>query len=240
MSEQNGGTSGETKATLIGCTLNEIEAVQVVLPELRDYPVEILVMDGGSTDGTVEWCRENGFRVIHQEGGYGRAIRAGVEAASHDIIIEFPPDGNSLANRIPALIDKIESGYDFVIVSRYHDGAQSHDDDFMTAIGNRMFTFMTNVLFGTDYSDVLVGYRGYRKEVFESLEWDAMGLSWPLQTAVRFSQVPGVRITDIGGDEPDRIGGVRKMKVFGTGWEILKLMFREYALMKKKQRKALP
>jgi hypothetical protein len=103
-----------------------------------------------------------------------------------------------------------------------------------------MFTFMTNVLFGTDYSDVLVGYRGYRKEVFDSLEWDAMGLSWPLQTAVRFSQVPGVRMADIGGDEPDRIGGVRKMKIFGTGWEILKLMFREYALMKKKQRKALP
>jgi hypothetical protein len=67
-----------------------------------------------------------------------------------------------------------------------------------------------------------------------------MGLSWPLQTAVRFCQVPGVRIADIGGDEPDRIGGVRKMKIFGTGWEILKLMFREYALMKRKQRKMLP
>jgi glycosyltransferase involved in cell wall biosynthesis len=228
------------KATLLGCTLNEIEAVQVVLPELRAYPVEVIVCDGGSTDGTVEWCQANGFKVVHQTGGYGRAIRAGVAASSCDIIIEFPPDGNSLASRIPALLDKIESGHDFVIVSRYFEGAQSHDDDFMTAIGNRMFTFMTNALFGTDYTDVLVGYRGYRKSVFETLQWDADGLSWPLQTAVRFSQVPGVRIADIGGDEPDRAGGVRKMRIFKTGWEILMLMFREYSLMRKTQKKALP
>jgi glycosyltransferase involved in cell wall biosynthesis len=227
------------KATLLGCTLNEIEAVQVVLPELRQYPIEVIVCDGGSTDGTVEWCQQNGFKVVHQTGGYGRAIRAGVAAASCDIIIEFPPDGNSLASCIPTLIEKIESGYDFVIVSRYYQGARSHDDDFMTAIGNRMFTFMTNLLFRTNYSDTLVGYRGYRKAVFEKLEWDANGLSWPMQTAIRFAQVPGIRIADIGGDEPDRIGGVRKMRIFKTGWEILMLIFREYRIMLGKRRKAL-
>jgi glycosyltransferase involved in cell wall biosynthesis len=223
------------KSTLIGCTLNEIDAVQVVLPQLREQPVdEILIVDGGSTDGTVEWCTSHGFRVIdHRQGGYGSSIRAGVAAAGGDVIIEFPPDGNSLTDRIPALLDEIRKGNDFVIVSRYKGGAKSHDDDFMTAIGNWMFTFMTNQLFGTRYTDVLVGYRGYRKEVFDRIPWDASGLSWPLQSAVRFAQVPGVRISEIGGDEPARIGGQRKMRVFATGWEILKLLFREYRLMKR-------
>jgi hypothetical protein len=149
------------------------------------------------------------------------------------VIIEFPPDGNSLAERIPALLARIESGFDFVIVSRYADGAKSYDDDMMTAIGNRAFTFLTNRLFGTSYTDVLVGYRGYRKSVFDRIAWDASGLSWPLQSAVRFAQVPGIRIGEIGGDEPDRIGGQRKMRVFATGWEVLKLLFREYRLMKR-------
>ena len=221
--------------TLIGCTLNEIEAVQVVLPALRKQPLdEILIVDGGSTDGTVEWCRANGFRVIdHRSGGYGSSIRAGVAAATGDVIIEFPPDGNSDAARIPALMAEIGRGSDFVIVSRYKDGARSYDDDFMTSLGNWLFTFMTNRLFKTKYTDVLVGYRGYRKRAFEKLNWDASGLSWPLQSAVRFAQVPGVRISEIGGDEPDRIGGVRKMRVFRTGWEILKLLVREYRLSKR-------
>jgi glycosyltransferase involved in cell wall biosynthesis len=220
--------------SLIGCTLNEIDAVKVVLPALRLQPVdEILVVDGGSTDGTVEWCQANGFRVIdHREGGYGSSIRAGVRAASGDVIIEFPPDGNSLADRIPALLEAIRQGQDFVIVSRYKDGARSLDDDFMTAIGNKLFTAMTNWLFGTAYTDVLVGYRGYRRAVFERIDWDASGLSWPLQSAVRFAQVPGVRIGEIGGDEPPRIGGQRKMRIFATGWEILTLLVREYRRMK--------
>ena len=230
------------KSTLIGCTLNEIDAVKVVLPELRAQPIdEILIVDGGSTDGTIEWCRANGFRVIEQRTrGYGNAIRAGVAEASGDVIIEFPPDGNSLASRIPALLEKMRSGHDFVIVSRYKDGARSHDDDFMTAIGNRTFTFLTNLLFRTVYTDVLVGYRAYRKGVFQSIEWDASGLSWPMQTAVRFAQVPGIRIGEIGGDEPDRIGGQRKMRIFRTGWEILTLLVREYRLMKRGGRERSP
>jgi glycosyltransferase involved in cell wall biosynthesis len=222
------------KTSLIGCTLNEIEAVKVVLPALRLQPVdEILIVDGGSTDGTVDWCQANGFRVIdHRAGGYGSSIRAGVRAASGDVIIEFPPDGNSLADRIPALLDAIQQGRDFVIVSRYKDDARSLDDDFMTAIGNKLFTAMTNWLFRTSYTDVLVGYRGYRRAVFEQIDWDASGLSWPLQSAVRFAQVPGIRIGEIGGDEPPRIGGQRKMRIFATGWEILMLLFREYRRMR--------
>jgi hypothetical protein len=91
-----------------------------------------------------------------------------VKVARGDIIIEFPPDGNSLPEKIPEVIAAIEKGHDFVIVSRYKDGAKSHDDDFMTAIGNKLFTTLTNVLFRTSYTDVLVGYRAYRKSTFTS------------------------------------------------------------------------
>lgn len=226
------------KISVIAATLNEIEAVQVVLPELREVGVhEIVVTDGGSTDGTLEYCREGGYTVVEQTGrGYGSAIRQGVEAATGDIIIEFPPDGNSVASKIPEVASQIDGGdYDFVIVSRYKNGAKSYDDDIMTGFGNRMFTGLTNLVFGTSYTDVLVGYRAYRKEAFLQLGLNEEGLSWPLQEAVRF-HTHGFKVGEIGGDEPERIGGERKMKPFKTGREILSLMYREYRIMKNDKR----
>jgi len=241
--------------TLIGATLNEIEAIQVVLPELLALGLhEILIVDGGSTDGTVEFCRDKGVRVVEAKGGYGAAIKAGVEAATGDIVVEFPPDGNSLAERVPAAVAAIENGYDFVVVSRYKDGARSFDDDFMTAIGNRMFTGMTNLLFGTSYTDLLVGFRAYRRPAFFELDLspahlnrrsaifdldlNGLGCSWPAQESIRFA-THGFKVGEIGGDEPDRIGGVRKMKIFKTGLEILFLIFREWRYEKARQRKRL-
>jgi glycosyltransferase involved in cell wall biosynthesis len=213
---------------LIAPTLNEIEAVQVVLPKIdRNWVEQILVVDGGSTDGTVEHCRSQGYDVMELRGrGYGGAVREAVKVAKGDIIIEFPPDGNSLPERIPDLVAEIRNGYDFVIVSRYKGGARSDDDDFLTAIGNKCFTASANVLFGTCYTDLLVGYRGYRKELFAPLRLDAEGLSWPAQEAIRFARA-GYKVGEIPGDEPKRIGGQRKMKIVKTGLEILFLIARE-------------
>jgi glycosyltransferase involved in cell wall biosynthesis len=218
------------KTTVIAATLNEIEAVQVVLPELRQTNIdEIIVVDGGSTDGTVEYCKRNGFVVLENlRGGYGAAIREGVTVAKGDIIVEFPPDGNSLAGRIPELIKEVEKGYDLVIVSRYKNGAKSYDDDAVTALGNKLFTGLTNLLFGTKFTDVLVGYRAYLKDKFLTLKMDTNGLSWPAQSAIQFA-VKGYRVGEIPGDEPKRIGGKRKMRPIRTGLEILFLILQEYA-----------
>ena len=218
------------KTTVIAATLNEIDAVQVVLPQLRQTNAdEIIVVDGGSTDGTVEYCKRNGFFVLEQQrGGYGAAIREGVKMATGDVIIEFPPDGNSLAEKIPELIREMEKGYDLVIVSRYKNGAKSYDDDPITALGNKLFTFLVNLLFGTSYTDVLVGYRAYVKERFWKVRMDTNGLGWPAQSAIQFAR-KGYRVAEISGDEPKRIGGKRKMQPLKTGLEILFLILREYA-----------
>ena len=152
--------------TLLLPTLNEIDAVRVIIPQLRpEWVDETIVVDGGSTDGTVEYVRAAGLRVHSQiNQGYGEGLLEAIKLARGEVIIEFNPDGNSIPDDIPRIIAKINEGYDLVIGSRYRDGAKSDDDDWL------------NLLFGTQYTDSLVGFRAYRRQqALQLVNWD---VSW--------------------------------------------------------------
>jgi glycosyltransferase involved in cell wall biosynthesis len=217
------------KVTLLLPTLNEIEAVSVVVPQIRrEWADEFICIDGGSTDGTVEFMKQHGFHVHSQtKRGFGEGMLQGMHIATGDIVVEFMPDGNSRPEDIPRIIAKMREGYDLVIASRYADGAKSYDDDWLTGIGNWLFTTIVNVLFRTRYTDVLTGFRAYRRSRMLTLDMDTPGLSWPAQGCMRAARA-GFKTFDMAADEPARIGGTRKMKPFKTGMEISMLILREF------------
>lgn len=209
--------------TLIIPTYNEIDGVKAIMPQIdRSWCDEILVVDGGSTDGTVEWLRENNWNVIQQtKPGIGEAYREAQAVTTGEVILTFSPDGNSVAERIPALVEEMRKGYDLVIVSRYLDGAKSEDDDSLTSIGNFLFTSMINICFGGKYTDTLVIFRAYRREILKTLDIDAPHMTYEVQISIRAAKAK-LRIGEIPGDEPARIGGERKMRPFRVGLEILR------------------
>jgi len=221
--------SEKLKVTLLLPTLNEIEAVRVIVPQIRkEWADEFICIDGGSTDGTVDFMRQQGFHVHSQSGrGFGQGMLQGMHVAGGDIVVEFMPDGNSVPADIPRVIAKMREGYDLVIASRYAPGAKSEDDDWLTGIGNWLFTTIVNVLFWTRYTDVLTGFRSYRRNKMLALNMDTPGLSWPAQSCMRAARA-GLKTVDIPADEPARIGGQRKMKPFKTGMEISKLILRDF------------
>lgn len=222
------------KVTVIIPTLNEIDGVKCILPKLKKQKIvdEILIVDGGSTDGTVEYCKNNGFKILTPKiSGYGAAIKEGADKAKGEILIEFPGDGSSKPEDIPKLVSKIKEGYDMVTASRYKDGAISYDDDKITRLGNWIFTTMTNLLCRTHYTDSLIGFRACRKKSLKTLKMDATGLEWVTQSSIRFPK-NGFKVAEVGCDEPKRIGGKRKMSPIKTGIKILKMIGKEYFITK--------
>lgn len=218
------------KVTLLIPTLNEVGAMEVVMPKIkREWYDQLIVLDGGSSDGTIEYARNNGYFVYVQK---TKGLRSGYEEIfpmiEGDIILTFSPDGNSIPELIPQLIKKMDDGYDMVIVSRYLQGARSYDDDIVTRFGNWMFTTMINLCFGGSFTDALVIFRAYKKDVIEKLEiskkisfleWAQIKgilVSWEPQLSIRCAKKK-LRYAEIPGDEPARIYGKRKIQPFKSG-----------------------
>lgn len=231
--------------TLFIPTLNEIEGMKVIMPQIdRDWVDQILIMDGNSTDGTIEYARENGYEVLLQQ---KRGIRyAYIEALPHirgDVLLTFSPDGNSVPELIPALLDKMEEGYDMVIASRYLGPAKSADDGMITGFGNWFFTKTVNVLFGGHYTDAMVIYRAYWTRLFRELEMDQD--RWYTTPEKLFFTRIGcepmlsaraakrkLKIGEIPGDEPARIGGVAKLQTIRWGASYYFQFLRDFLLWK--------
>jgi glycosyltransferase involved in cell wall biosynthesis len=170
-----------------------------------------------------------GYEVhVQQEPGLRHAYREVLPVITGDVLLTFSPDGNSIPELIPDLLDKIEEGNDMVIASRYFEGATSDDDDWLTGFGNWLFTRTVNLLHGGNYSDVMVIYRAYWTDMIRALDLDrdesyttpeklfGTRVSWEPLLSVRAAKAK-LRLADIAGDEPERIGGERKLQVFRWG-----------------------
>ena len=217
------------KVTLVVFTWNEIDGMRVIMPQIKkEWYDQLIIVDGGSTDGTLEYAREHGYDIfVQQDRGAGAAFLEAVARSTGEVLIPFSPDGNSIPAKIPELVAKLEEGYDMVIASRYAPGAKSYDDDIVTAFGNWMFTALINLLFGGRITDSLVMYRAYRKELVSELGIATKTVSWGSQILTRALK-KGKRIGEIPADEPSRIGGFRKMSPLKNGLSELSMILYEW------------
>jgi len=156
-------------------TLNEIDGMKKIMPQInRSWVDEIIIVDGGSTDGTIEEVQKLGFKIVHQTSrGVGDAYRLGIEATNCDYVLFFSPDGNHEIKDIPILINKIKSGYDIVHINRFGKTSKSEDPGLITGFGNRMFTFLVNVFFGGHFGDCLDGFKIIKRNTILELKLDA-------------------------------------------------------------------
>jgi glycosyltransferase involved in cell wall biosynthesis len=229
------------KTTLLVMTLNELQGMKVIMPQIdRNWVDQIIVVDGGSTDGTIEWARENNYEVyVQKQKGFRHAYIEVWPFVKGDIVVTFSPDGNSIPKLIPELIAKLRlNNDDMVIASRYFANARSEDDDMITGFGNWLFTKTVNILHKANYTDAMVIFRAYKKDIVYKLGLDREDayllpeklfntkISWEPLLSVRAAKAK-LKISEIPGDEPARIGGERKLQILRWGAAYYFQFFRE-------------
>ena len=214
---------------LLVLTLNEIDGIKKIMPKIdKKLADEIVIVDGGSTDGTIDEAKKMGFKVIPQKiQGHAGAIIAGVEATNSDTIVIFGPDGNHYPEEIPQLIEKINEGYDQVVISRFGKGSVNLDATIIENFGNRMFAFLTNVLFGGHFTDSLNESRAITRQAFIDLKFDAQGMNSTEQMSIRGIK-KRQKIVEIVGNEGKRLGGKKKMKPMQVGANLSAHIIKEF------------
>lgn len=152
---------------------NEKQVIGRVIREIRTRGYHhVVVVDDGSTDGTGEEARRAGATVVLRHRlnrGKGAAVKTGMEAAKRlgaDSVITFDGDGQHDAKDIALIEEKISSGYDVVLGSRF---LQHQNVPFYKRVGNMMANLITFVSFGIWVTDSQSGLRGYTMHACASI-----------------------------------------------------------------------
>ncbi|MEK7746256.1 MAG: glycosyltransferase family 2 protein [Elusimicrobiota bacterium] len=219
--------------TLVLLSFNEIEAAPKVFESIPlSAAQEVFAVDGGSKDGTIEFLKSKGVRVLVQtERGRGVAFRLGVSEAQGDCIVFFSLDGNEDPSDIPRLFAELEKGADMAIASRMMKGAYNEEDEHRFRPRkwvNLAFTLIANLLFNRGHyvTDTINGYRGVRREAFRRMSPDAAGFVIEYQLSIRAMKL-GLAVAELPTRENPRLGGESTAKSFPTGLVFLRQLAKE-------------
>ncbi|HEV8637808.1 MAG TPA: glycosyltransferase family 2 protein [Chloroflexota bacterium] len=218
------------RVSVVIAALNEAENLPHVLPRIPNWVDEVVLVDGHSSDATVETARRlrPGIRVIEQEGrGKGAALRGGFAAAAGDIIVALDADGSTDPAEIPAFVGALFAGADFAKGSRFLPGAGTADMPFYRRLGNRCFVLLVRLLFGGSYTDLCYGYNAVWASALPQLQLDCDGFEIETLMNVRALRA-GLKIVEVASFESRRIHGSGRLRTIPDGWRVLRTIWREW------------
>ncbi|MGD0406940.1 MAG: glycosyltransferase family 2 protein [Candidatus Bathyarchaeia archaeon] len=210
-------------------TLNEagniLEAVTNIEKDLA-YPKEIIVVDGNSTDGTIEIVKDASFckLIIEPRRGYGIALKAGIKSAKGNIIVMVDGDGTYEVRHINRLLSRmIEKDADMVLATRMYDPNKAMG--LMNFVGNKVITFFYDFFYSQFLSDSQSGFRAISHEAIDSVELKEEDMAFATEMLVEFAK-EGYNMVEIPTTYKARKYGKTKLKKFKSGIEIFSTIFR--------------
>ncbi|HVL86631.1 MAG TPA: glycosyltransferase family 2 protein [Candidatus Thermoplasmatota archaeon] len=212
--------------------LNEEEGIGGVIDQIpskelasRGFAVEIVVVDGESTDRTREVARSRGARVIVEpRRGYGRAYKTGFERARGEILVTADADLTYPVEQIPALVDELErESLDFLTTDRFarmREGAMSRKH----RIGNWVLSTAMRVLFLTRVRDSQSGMWVLRRSALPRLSLTSDGMAYSEE--IKIEAFSKLRAREVPIEYRSRVGEV-KLNSWKDGLRNLGFLFRK-------------
>ncbi len=214
--------------------LNEAEGIGECLESIpreelgkMGYDVEIVVVDGESTDGTRGIAESHGARVlIEPRKGYGRAYKTGFAEARGDVIVTGDADTTYPFGRMDELVALLDrEGLDFISTNRFADpdpGAFS----LKHRVGNWVLSTTSKLLFLVPFKDSQSGMWVFRRTILDDVELTADGMPYSEEIKIEAFRHPEVVAREVPIPFHARVGDV-KLSSWRDGFRNLLFLFRK-------------
>jgi glycosyltransferase involved in cell wall biosynthesis len=210
--------------------LNEEDGVGVCVRKARGwlnrsgYSGEVVVVDNGSTDRSVEEAGSAGARVVHEAArGYGAALRRGFAEASGDWLIMADCDDTYELSDLTPMVHPLADGADLVIGNRFAGGIASGAMTWSHRyIGTPAISLLIKVFSGLKVGDSQCGLRAFTRRALDRMDLHADGMELASEMVLKAAR-RGLRVADVPVPYAERIGDA-KLDTLRDGWRHLRFL----------------
>jgi glycosyltransferase involved in cell wall biosynthesis len=248
------GPVTEPRISVVVPARNEARNIPHVLGALPPGLHEVILVDGHSSDDTIEAARRvlPKIRVIRQtRNGKGNALACGFAMVTGDVIVMLDADGSADPGEIPDFVAALIAGADFAKGTRFAAGGGSNDITQFRRLGNAALNGLVNLLYGTRYSDLCYGYNVFWTSLLPVLDLppvDIPGLGgedmiwgdgFEIETLINVRvAAAGARITEVGSVEKARMFGQSNLNAVRDGLRVLRTIVAERRRASQRNRQA--
>ncbi len=230
------------RVTIVVPAKNEAKNLEVILTQLPEVH-EVILVDGGSVDGSAEVARRMMPDIIvvdQTRRGKGNALACGFAVATGDIIVMFDADGSADPAEIPRFVQTLVDGADFAKGSRFQVGGGSEDITRFRSAGNRCLNIIANLMLGTRYTDLCYGYNAFWSDVRNDLDLPdrhiaainpktmIWGDGFEIETVINCRIAAAkLDVREVASVERSRLHGESNLNAISDGIRVLKTIFAE-------------